>query len=166
MLLWKCNQARNWPLVSEVTGFGWDTSLFCCHSPFPSVEYFLAIWKAALTCSQFFSLDKIIFQAYPLWFPRGAVKQRAKPHLDKNYSLWGFVADARGKMVFQLHLWAHYLATPQTSLRSWDKAAWTGFLFCSCTHYILVSSTSQCLIWHKWSALSKDTPISWFTYYV
>lgn len=112
-----------WLPSPQVMGFGWDTSLVCCQSRFPSVRNFLAIWKAALICSQFFSLDRIIFQAYPLWFPRGAVKQQAKPNLEKSYYLWGFLAGVLGKMVFKLDQWAYYPATPQTSLWSWDEDA-------------------------------------------
>lgn len=136
-------------------GFGWDTTLFCCHSPFPSVEHFLAMWKAALTCLQFFLLAKIIFQAYLLWFPRGAVKEHAKSKLDKNYHCWCFLADVLGKTVFKWNLWTYYVATPQTSLRSWDEAAWMGFWFSNFTHYILFCSISWCLIWHKWPTLIR-----------
>lgn len=36
----------------------------------------------------------------------GAIKQHAKPNLDKNYYLWGLPPDVLGQMVFKLHLQA------------------------------------------------------------
>lgn len=156
MLLWQWNEARNWPWVSELRGdgFGCDMALFCCFF----CRAFFHPLKGSTQCSQLFSLDKIIFQVHPLWFPRGAVKQYAKPNLAKNYYLWGFLADVLGK-ILKLHLWAYYPATPQTSLWAWDEAAWTGFLFHSYTHYVSVCSVSQCLIWHKWSALIRAADV-------
>lgn len=102
-------------------GFGRFTSLAVAVLFFQQSIFWL--YKKQHLHAMFFSLDKVIFQAYPLWFPMGAVKQHAKPNSDKNDYLWGFLSDVLGKMVFKLHLWADYPATPQTSLWSRDQAA-------------------------------------------